>query len=108
MNRYCRQAVEFQKIYKHYSPNGFIYERFCFLRWFLLRDFMLAHGLKHVLHLDSDVLLYVDVNAEHANWKDFDLSLIQRRVCGKYVRQRNQGSGRPLRDYLGDVRRPGR
>jgi hypothetical protein len=82
MNRYCRQAVEFQKIYKHYSPNGFIYERFCFLRWFLLRDFMLAHGLKHVLHLDSDVLLYVDVNAEHANWKDFDLSLIHGEYAG--------------------------
>jgi hypothetical protein len=76
MNRYCKQAVEFQKIYKHYSPNGFIYEQFCFLRWFLLRDFMLAHGLKRLLHVDSDVLLYVDVNEEQANWKDSELSLV--------------------------------
>ena len=76
MNRYSRQAVEFQKVYRHLSPNGFPYELFCFLRWFLLRDFMLEHGLKHIIHLDSDVLLYTDVNNERQNWKDFDLSLV--------------------------------
>jgi hypothetical protein len=82
MNRYCKQAVEFQKIYKHYSPNGFIYEQFCFLRWFLLRDFMLAHKLERVVHVDSDVLLYVDVNVEQANWKDAELSLINGECAG--------------------------
>ncbi len=82
MNRYCKQAVEFQKIYKHFSPNGFIFEQFCFLRWFLLRDFMLAHGLKRVLHVDSDVLLYADVNAEQANWKDAELSVVNGEYAG--------------------------
>jgi hypothetical protein len=82
MNRYCKQAIEFQKIYKHFSPNGFIYEQFCFLRWFLLRDFMLAHGLKRVMHVDSDVLLYVDVNQEQENWKDYELSLINGDCAG--------------------------
>lgn len=82
MNRYCAQAVEFQKIYKHYSPNGFVFEQFCFLRWFLLRDFMKANGLKQVIHLDSDVLLHVDVTAEQANWKDFDLTLLHGEHAG--------------------------
>jgi hypothetical protein len=82
MNRYCKQAVEFQKIYKHFSPNGFIFEQFCFLRWFLLRDFMLAHGLKRVLHVDSDVLLYADVNQEQANWKDAELSVVNGEYAG--------------------------
>jgi hypothetical protein len=82
MNRYCKQAVEFQKIYKHYSPNGFIYEQFCFLRWFLLRDFMLAHGLNRLIHVDSDVLLYVDVNQEEANWKGVELSLVNGHCAG--------------------------
>jgi hypothetical protein len=76
MNRYCKQAVEFQKIYKHYSPNGFIYEQFCFIRWFLLRDFMKAHGLTRVLHVDSDLMLYVDVNEEQKNWQDRELALV--------------------------------
>jgi hypothetical protein len=76
MNRYGRQATEFQKIYRHLSPNGFPYELFCFLRWFLLRDFMIAHGLQQIIHLDSDVLLYTDVNRERNNWKDYDLSLV--------------------------------
>jgi hypothetical protein len=82
MNRYCGQAVEFQKIYKHFSPNGFIYEQFCFLRWFLLRDFMKAHGLKQILHVDSDVLLYVDVNREWENWAGSELSLINGDCAG--------------------------
>lgn len=82
MNRYCAQAIEFQKIYRHFSPNGFLYEQFCFLRWFLLRDFMRAHGLKQVLHLDSDVLLYVDVNRERENWAASELSLINGDCAG--------------------------
>lgn len=82
MNRYCKQAIEFQKIYKHISPNGFVYEQFCFIRWFILRDFMLTHGLQHILHADSDVLLYVDVNKERENWKDFELSLINSNCAG--------------------------
>jgi hypothetical protein len=82
MNRYCAQAVEFQKIYKHFSPNGFMYEQFCFLRWFLLRDFMKTHGLQRLIHVDSDVLLYVDVNKEQANWQDAELSLINGECAG--------------------------
>jgi hypothetical protein len=82
MNRYCKQAVEFQKIYKHFSPNGFIYEQFCFLRWFLLRDFMRAHSIQRLIHLDSDVLIYVDVNQEQKNWQHAELSLINGDCAG--------------------------
>lgn len=80
MNDYARQAVEFEKIYRHFSPNGRGYELFCFLRWFVLRDFMLAHRLQSIIHLDSDVILNVDVNVEQANWKNAGLSLINS-VC---------------------------
>jgi hypothetical protein len=82
MNAYAKQAVEFQKIYKHFSPNGFIYEQFCFIRWMILRDFMRAHGLQKIIHLDSDVLLYVDVNKEQENWKDYELTLINGNCAG--------------------------
>jgi hypothetical protein len=80
MNDYARQAVAFEKIYCHFSPNGHGYELFCFLRWFVLRDFMLAHGLQSIVHLDSDVILNVDVNVEQANWNHAGLSLINS-VC---------------------------
>ncbi len=76
MNSYGRQAAEFQKIYKHMSPNGAPYELFCFVRWFLLRDFMKAHGLQRIVHVDSDVLMYVDVNKEQENWRDYELTLV--------------------------------
>jgi hypothetical protein len=80
MRDYSRQADEFRKVYRHMSPNGLPYELFCFLRWFMLRDFMRAHGLERLVHLDSDVLIYVDVNQEQANWRDYELSLV-RGVC---------------------------
>jgi hypothetical protein len=80
MNDYARQACAFEKIYRHYSPNGHGYELFCFLRWFVLRDFMLMHGLESIIHLDSDVILNVDVNVERENWRHAGLSLINA-VC---------------------------
>jgi hypothetical protein len=76
MNRYAKQALAFQKIYKHFSPNNAPYELFCFIRWFLLRDLMAAHGIERLMHLDSDVLLYVDVNFEQQNWRQYDLTLV--------------------------------
>lgn len=82
MNRYAARAAEFQKIYRHFSENGFVYEQFCFLRWFLLRDFLRAHGIQRAIHVDSDVLLHVDVNEEQQNWRDFDLSLVNGECAG--------------------------
>ncbi len=80
MNRYAKQAVELEKHYKHLSPNGQGYELFCFLRWFILRDFMKAHDLTEIIHLDSDVLINVNVTRERSNWLDYDLTLV-RSVC---------------------------
>jgi hypothetical protein len=82
MNRYAARAAEFQKIYRHFSDNGVVYEQFCFLRWFLLRDFLKTHGIERAIHVDSDVLLYVDVNEEQRHWKDFDLSLVNGECAG--------------------------
>ena len=53
MNRYAKQAAAFEKIYRHHSPNGLGYELFCFLRWFILRDFMITNRLTEIIHLDG-------------------------------------------------------
>lgn len=59
---YCDHALEFEKIYKHVSPNPYIYNLFCFQRWFILRDFMKQNKLSRCCALDSDVLLYAFVD----------------------------------------------
>ena len=46
--------------YIHLSTNPEPFERFCFYRWFALRAAMHQLGLKQVIHLDSDVMLYFD------------------------------------------------
>jgi len=81
MGHYGRQASEFQKCYHHLSPNGYPYELFCFIRWFLLRDFMRTHSFDAALHVDSDVMLYVDVNKERELWTDWELTLVNEGQC---------------------------
>jgi hypothetical protein len=82
MSRYAATAEDFKQIYRHFSPNGEPYELFCFLRWFYLRDFLREAGLERIVHVDSDVLLYVDVNRERANWDGYDLTLVRGYCAG--------------------------
>jgi hypothetical protein len=69
---------EFQKLYKHMSTNPYNFELFCFLRWFILYDFMKKNSLETVFYIDSDVMLYVDVNQEWDKFNQFDFTLLHR------------------------------
>ncbi len=53
-----REAREFRKHYRHMSSNAPGFELLCWLRWFYVLEYMRAEGVRSVLHLDSDVLLY--------------------------------------------------
>jgi hypothetical protein len=73
---YYTTAKEFAKIYKHFNTlNPYQNELFCFQRWFILRDFMIAHSLEQCLCLDSDVMLYANVTEEQKKFAEFDLTL---------------------------------
>lgn len=48
----------FQKSYVHTSGNPEGFERFCFSRWFLLKEAMLACKSDTALHLDSDCMIF--------------------------------------------------
>lgn len=51
----------FHKYYIHRSVNGVFYEKFCFLRWFYITDFLLNHNeYNFFFTFDSDVLIYID------------------------------------------------
>jgi len=72
---YSESAGQFARIYKHLSTHSLDFELICFQRWFVLRDFMVAHGLRSCLFLDSDTLLYTDVTKDSRRFASFDFTL---------------------------------
>lgn len=70
--------LKFQKIYKHLSTNNYGFEIFCFLRWFILKDFMLKNEIDVSFYIDSDVMVYVDVNDEYYKFDQYDFTLLHR------------------------------
>lgn len=74
---YCLSAQKFADIYRHMSSNTYSFELFCFMRWFVLRDFMVLNGISMALYADSDVMLYTDVQGEWDKFSNYDVS-----ICG--------------------------
>jgi hypothetical protein len=60
---YRRSASRFEEIYRHASVNPLDYERFCFARWFSVREFAQRHGIERFCVLDSDILLFSPIEA---------------------------------------------
>lgn len=72
---YMDGANEFQKVYKHMSSNFYAYELFCFQRWFVIRDFIKQKNIQHFLCLDSDVLLYCNVDEIFSRYLNYDFTV---------------------------------
>lgn len=81
MKDYRSSAKEFEQLYEHLSTNGYEAELICFTRWFMLRDLLRNKGIEVCLHLDSDVLLYVNPDSLWDAYDQFDITL-SHRCCG--------------------------
>jgi hypothetical protein len=75
---YNEGCEEFQKVYQHLNTTPPDYELFCYQRWFILRNFMVKNNIKNVFYIDSDVLLFADVNEEWLKYSQFDMTLLHR------------------------------
>lgn len=75
VSKYMTFANELGKHYVHMSTNPYQYELFCFQRWFIIQDFMQKRQLQNVLCLDSDVLLYCNVNEYFTHKLSYDLTV---------------------------------
>ncbi|MDR0833280.1 MAG: hypothetical protein LBN93_03730 [Candidatus Symbiothrix sp.] len=73
---FSEQAKEFSKLYKHQSSNTYDAELFCFQRWFILRDFVTKKGISNFLYLDSDVLLYCNIDTVFKEYLDVDFTIV--------------------------------
>lgn len=78
INEYMSNLNEFSSIYVHLNTTPPNYEIFCYLRWFILRDFMQSKGLDKAFYIDSDVLLFSDVDKEWEKYNQFDMTLLHR------------------------------
>lgn len=70
-----RATESFRRHYVHFSINQPEYTRFNIERWFIMRDFVRERGLQRILHLDSDVMLYDDVDSAGRQFEGCDLTL---------------------------------
>ena len=74
-SRYDTGAAEFRQRYVHLSRNTVAGERFCFERWFVVRDFCRANGIDTFACVDSDVLIFADLAVRRAALGEHDVSL---------------------------------
>lgn len=75
--------TEFKSVFKNLSPNGYDYELFCFKRWFLILKFCRQNNFEEVFCVDSDVLIYKDLNELKDMLQNVDFTVI--RFIGKFA-----------------------
>jgi hypothetical protein len=68
----------FTKLYEHLNTTPYDYELFCYLRWFIILQYMRDNQLDVILHIDSDVLFFSNPDEEYEKFKYFDFTLIHR------------------------------
>ena len=78
IEQYMEEALEFEKRYIHLSSNPYFYELICFQRWFIILNFVRKNNINDFLCMDSDVLLYCNVDETFANYIGCDYT-----ICNK-------------------------
>ena len=68
-------AKTFKEKYIHLGKSAPNYEMFCMLRWIILRDFMKKYDIKECLHIDSDILIFSDLDNALKPFSNFKISL---------------------------------
>ncbi|MGG4451250.1 hypothetical protein [Brevibacillus porteri] len=82
LSQYKQGSQTFSRHYNHSSSNDYTYNLFCFLRWFVLRDFMRSQGINRCCYLDSDVMLYTDMSKlNNDDFHDFTFEYSWTTVC---------------------------
>ena len=69
------ESKSFKENYIHLGKSAHNYEMFCMLRWIILRDFMREYNIKECLHIDSDILIFSDLNKALNPFSNYKISL---------------------------------
>jgi hypothetical protein len=68
-------SMLFVENYVHMSTNYYNFERACMLRLFIMKAFMRKFNYEKIFHIDSDVLLYANIDSIAPNYKNYDFTL---------------------------------
>ena len=71
------EANQFADLYRHFSTNSEEFELICIQRWFVLKAFMIQNNIQRCLYIDSDVLIYDDVQVLSDQFKYVGMT-----ICG--------------------------
>lgn len=82
MDDYSEGANAFKKVYVHMSSNPYDYELICFQRWFYIRDFIEKQEMEYFLCMDSDVLLYCNINEIMQEYIPYDFTTCNKQGPG--------------------------
>jgi hypothetical protein len=66
---YWGEVDAFVKEYVHVSINPVQYEAHCYIRWFVIREFVRKHGISNFCYFDSDVLIFSPVERFAAEFR---------------------------------------
>lgn len=72
---FSQQASELAKRFVNFSTNPAAFELICLQRWFILLAFMEKMDLDSCLYLDSDVLLFTDINADARRFSSYGMTV---------------------------------
>ncbi|WP_297296050.1 hypothetical protein [uncultured Brachyspira sp.] len=80
------EAITFKNKYIHLGKSDPNYEMFCMQRWIILKDFMKEYNINECFHIDSDVLLFSDLNEVLKPFVKYDISLANKLALTMYIR----------------------
>lgn len=79
---YSKGADAFKMAYIHMSSNPYDYELICFQRWFCIRDFVKTQKIENFLCMDSDVLLYCNIDEVMQQYIYYDFTTCNKQGPG--------------------------
>lgn len=79
---YSKGADAFKMVYIHMSSNPYDYELICFQRWFCIRDFVKTQKIENFLCMDSDVLLYCNIDEVMQQYITYDFTTCNKQGPG--------------------------
>ncbi|MEI0531386.1 hypothetical protein R4I97_07485 [Brachyspira pilosicoli] len=80
------ESIEFKNKYIHLGKSNPNYEMFCMQRWIILKDFMKEYNIRECFHIDSDILLFSDLNEALNPFNKYNISLAHNLGLSMYIK----------------------
>lgn len=80
------ESIDFQNKYIHLGKSNPNYEMFCMQRWIILKDFMKEYKLNECMHIDSDILIFSDLDEALKPFFKYDISLAHKLALTMHIK----------------------